>query len=145
MSIKEILKTFLRAYPMIVTGSLLCTGAFCSIFWRNAELHVDLIWQILASSAAVASLFFVYYSKKELSRRAMQARHILHFVLLLALLFLCAYCFGWIASGSIGQPLLFGGLVTLVYVLIRYWLIKKQQREADEIGAALKSWHQDDL
>lgn len=137
MSLREICTSIIRSYCLIVTGSLLCAGIVCSLFWKDAVLGVEIIWQILLSSAAASGLFFVYYSKKELSKKALMIRDIIHFILLLCLLLFCAYHFAWIHTHSLIQPFFFVGLVTAIYSVIRFVLFKREQRDARNLSRAL--------
>lgn len=141
MSLREIWNMILRSYCLIVTGSLFCTGIFCALFWKDAALNVNIIWQVLGSSAAVSLLFFLYYSKKELSARSLLIRDILFFFCLLAILLGCAYLFEWVIFENIIQPLCFAALVALTYASIKFFIYQMEKREAAAISSALQDYN----
>lgn len=140
MLLKEIIQAILRSYCIIVTGSLLCTGVFCSLFWRDTVFGLELVWQVLIAAALAAMMFLVYYSKKELSKRAALARTVIHFFLIEGVLIGCAYWFDWFHPGTLVEPLCFAGLVAVVYLLVHSIMFRQSQKESDAISKAIASY-----
>ncbi|MDD6482106.1 MAG: DUF3021 domain-containing protein [Lachnospiraceae bacterium] len=95
-SIRERLWDMWEAFVQIVTCVALGSSIYIYVFWGKEEvLSVDLLWQILGVSALCALWCVVYWSKEELSKKAMLARNILHFILVDLTVLICGFWFGW--------------------------------------------------
>ena len=83
-------------FVQTVTCVALGSSIYIYAFWGKKEvLSVELLWQILGVSALCALWCVVYWSKEELSKKAMLARSILHFVLVDLTVLVCGFWFGW--------------------------------------------------
>lgn len=139
MKLIDAMKTLLSAYCGIVTGSLFAAAVFCSIFYHGESLRYEILWQILIVAALCTLSTLILLSSKELSKKQMLFRQILQFVVLLVILLICAYAYGWIARGSLIQPLVFLLLVTGVYVIVKLLLFSREKQAAKLLNKRLKS------
>lgn len=141
MDLMELLRRMARSYPVIVTGALLCTVVFCSIFAPSAPFGVEMFRQLLFIGVVGVLPHAVFYSKKEISKRGMLLRYALHMLLLLSLLLICAIRWEWVDANSLPQIGLFVLLVLAVYAVVLLTVMRKDQKTADRLNERLQEFH----
>ena len=122
----RIVKMIAMQFLLITVGMLLGIGLM-NVFTRD---YNDLPWffpfEILAVALSTALASLVYLSKNELSKKGMMIRQIIHFILLLVIVYSYGYLFKWWSelSGIFIVGAIFLGIYAIVFI-VTYRMEKK--------------------
>lgn len=122
---------------MYITTSILIVCAVLFHISGEETIPVETLWQILLSGF-LTTLVTVLPIFRECSRKSTAIiKHILHYVLLCAVMFLCGKWFGWMDFELEGIAMM-AGAVAVVYLLSfgAYYMIELKQ--ASDINRKLK-------
>ncbi len=136
MSFEELRKCLVDDYFIIVTGTLIGTLVFCSIFERSATFSLLYLGWVLLFSFLADLPLCIFYSKKELTEHQWMIRFILHFITLEGLLLTLAYLAD-MYHNLIGG-VVFALIVAGVYILVRYTGHQINMRIAFKMNENLK-------
>lgn len=136
------LKNLLQMFLLITAGTVISATIFCTIFSQNITFGIDLLWQLIAVAFFCTVPCIIFYSKKELSKKSMLIRQIVHLCLTLAILIFFAYFLTWIEAGSIIQPVIFVALVSVVYVTVAFFAYQADKVTAKQLNERLQRFRQ---
>ncbi len=139
MIIKRI-KDMLLEFLLIIAGILLCTAVFCTVFYTDAQFGVEILWQIVALAFLCTLPGFVFFSKKELSKKQILIRQVIHLCLLLIILLFFAYFWEWLSPRSVVQPVIFIVMFALVYTMVGYFSYKRDKKTAKQLNERLEKF-----
>lgn len=137
---RDFLKMTLWDFMIIAAGILINAAIFCTIFYPGYTFDIRFLWQIIAMAALTSLLHIVFYSRKELSKRQMLVRQIIHACLLLTLLLVLVYTWGWLEPGDVMQIIVFIVLAACVYVSVCVLSLHYDKKVAKELNARLKQY-----
>jgi hypothetical protein len=107
MRIEELLRTMLRSFFVITTGIITSMYVFCLVFHPEANFSLDDIGRVLLMALASDLPCVIYYSRKELGKRQMFIRMIIHFPILLAILLYFAQLWDWVSINNPKEVIVF--------------------------------------
>lgn len=128
-TIKRKIREILLTFCMVTTGSILVSAAYIKVFWPgDPQVNVDILWQ-LPLIAFVCCLGNFFYSQREVSRRSILCRKLLHYLYINAVVLGGGYHFAWIERGNL--PMLavmaFGILIVFAAVSAVLWSWHKKE------------------
>lgn len=134
------LREMLLEFLLIAAGMLICTAVFCTLFIPGMQATVTLLWQIIVLSLLCTLPGLIFHSKREIGKRQMRIRIVLHLAMLLALLLSMAYHWGWIEPRSVIQTLVFIAMFAAVYAMVFSFMYLHEKHVADKLNEGLKSY-----
>lgn len=137
---RDFLKKMLRDFFTITAGCFLATTVYCSIFYHDVTFNLYALWTTVAMAVLTTLPHFIFYSRKELGKKQMLVRQIIHACVLLAIILTFAYTLGWIERGSIVQLAVFILLVGLVYSAVGFLSFHHDKKVARELNERLKQY-----
>lgn len=138
----RIVKMIAMQFLLITVGMLLGIGLM-NVFTRD---YNDLPWffpfEILAVALSTALASLVYFSKNELSKKGMMIRQIIHFILLLVIVYSYGYLFKWWRelSGIFIVGAIFLGIYAIVFIVT----YRMERKDSFKINEALKKLPKDE-
>ncbi|MEA4973631.1 MAG: DUF3021 family protein [Candidatus Metalachnospira sp.] len=138
MNAKELFNVMFRSFFTITTGVVVSMYVFCLIFNPDASFTLHDIGRILLMAFASTLPFLIFYSGKELSKKQMYIRKLIHLLVLLAVLLYCASLWDWVSLKSTREVLIFILLVLAVYVVVFVTTAYHDKRLADKLNQSLK-------
>ncbi|MEE1251257.1 MAG: DUF3021 family protein [Lachnospiraceae bacterium] len=138
-NILEKIRAIFQMYLQIVALVILASAIYITVFWGyDCEVDGDILWQIMGVSALCSLCTPILMSKRELSKRAMLFREILHFVMINVIVLFSGFCFEWFYVSDwkmiVGMELtivgVYIGVCTIYYVMNR--------KTAEEMNRKLK-------
>ena len=138
----RIVKKIAMQFLLITVGMLLSIGLM-NVFTRD---YNDLPWffpfEILAVALSTALASLVYLSKNELSKKGMMIRQIIHFILLLVIVYSYGYLFKWWSelSGIFIVGAIFLGIYAIVFIVT----YRMERKDSFKINEALKKLPKDE-
>ena len=140
----EFLKKTCNDFFIIAAGILISSTVFCSIFNPGQMFDLGFMWQIIGMAFFSSLLHFIFYSRKELTKKQMLVRQIIHACVLVALLLTLGYTWGWIQSGSVAQALIFVALIGFVYCIVTVLSFQHDKKVARRLNDCLKQYKSHD-
>lgn len=138
MLVDEMLKLMLRSFFVITTGIVVSMYVFCLIFNPEAAFSLEDIGRILLMAIASDIPFIIFYSQKELNRKKMSIRFVIHFLVLLAILLYFAHLWDWVHLKSLKEIVVFILLIIGVYAIVLTATTYQDQKLADKLNESLK-------
>lgn len=130
-SVRRWIREILLTFCMVTTGSVLVSAAYIKVFWPGDEqVSVDILWQ-LPLIAFVCCLGNFFYPQREVGRRSILCRKLLHYLYINAVVLGGGYHFAWIERGNLSMPtvMAFGILVVFVAVSAVVWNWHKKETQ----------------
>ena len=138
MNKEELLKFIFRSFFVVTTGIVVSMYVFCVIFNPTATFSLDEIGRILLMAVMSEIPHVIFYSQKELSKKEMFIRMIIHFPILLAILLYLAHIWDWF---NLNSPKETGAMIFLilgVYVIVFVTTTYNDKKLADKLNESLK-------
>jgi len=137
---KDFLKKMLGDFFTITAGCFISTTVYCTIFYRGVTFDLYGMWSIIALGVVTTLPHFIFFSRKELGKKQMLVRQIIHACVLLSILLTFAYTLGWIDTASIIQPIVFILLVGMVYMTVGLLSFHHDKKVAEQLNMGLKQY-----
>ncbi len=134
-NVKKIIQTFFY----VLSGSIISTAVFMTIFLRDLYFNVEIIWQVIIMAAITSLGTLIYHSKKEISKKQMRLRHIVHYTYINAVVLGCAVLWQWINIHRISQIITIIVLVGGVYFSVTTVMFNNEKRIAERINQRLRT------
>lgn len=138
----RIVKMIAMQFLLITVGMLLGIGLM-NVFTRD---YNDLPWffpfEILAVALSTALASLVYLSKNELSKKGMMIRQIIHFILLLVIVYSYGYLFKW--WSELSGILIVGAIFLGIYAIVFIVTYRMERKDSFKINEALKKLPKDE-
>ncbi len=134
--IKEILFTF----ACVTTLVTFATAIYITIFWNDPSLSVNILWEILGSSA-LCSLGNLIYIQGDLNKKQELLRIILHYIYINVVVLGCGIAFQWFYLEQI--PMVVGMLVNIavIFTIVMMVLKYRHKRLADRFNQRLAEYN----
>lgn len=137
---KDFLKDMLRDFFIITTGILISATVFCTIFIPERPFGIGFLWQIIAMGVFSTLPHFIFFAKKELTKKQMLTRQIIHACVLLALLLTLAHVWGWVDLHNAAGVMVFITMVGFVYMLVTLFSLHHDKKVAEALNARLQQY-----
>lgn len=138
--IKDTLKAMLVEFFIILSGTTICAAIFCTVFYRDVVLGIDFLWQLIILAFLTTLPQFLFFSKKEISKKQMRIRQSIHVVLVVGLLVFLAHIWDWVEFTSVIEPLAFVMLVLLSYTAIATYMYRRDKKLAARLNEKLREF-----
>lgn len=136
--IKELLMTF----AIVTTGTLCAATIFMSVFWRNASVTVELLWQILGV-AALCCLGNFIWTDREVSKTEWIVKTVIHYLYVNVVVLGCGMKFKWFYWQDLKMVLLMFFAILLVFLLAVYVLFQKDKKVEKLLNERLEQFKQE--
>lgn len=133
--IKKIIQTFFY----VLSGSIISTAVFMTIFLRDLYFSVDVIWQVIIMAAVTSLGPLIYSSRREISKKQMRLRHIIHYTYINVVVLGCAIMWQWVNIHRISQIITMVLLVGGVYFSVTTVMFSSEKRIAERINQRLRT------
>lgn len=135
---EELFRKLFNHYFINVTCIVIAVFSFCRIFYPEAHFSTEDLSRILFMAAAGDLPLVVFYARRELTRKELRIRKIIHFALVVSVNLTLAYLWGWVnmARGAEVAGLLI--CVTVVYVAITLITDCRDRKVTDMLNDKLR-------
>ncbi len=104
-------------FVCVTTCVLFVTALYITIFWQQAVLGVEILWQILCVSF-LCSIVTFFYPQREVGRKAMMMLYIGHYVLTNVIVLGCGIWFGWFYIDNLPMVLAMFLAIAVIFVVV---------------------------
>lgn len=137
------LKTLFFCFTCVTTFVVFVTAAYITIFWKQASLGVEILWQILFVSL-LCSLSLLFYPARELGTKATMLAIVLHYIAVNIIVMGCGLWFEWFDPNSL--PMVLGMLfvIALVFALVSVIMWNRDKKIAARMNERLQTYQQEE-
>lgn len=138
----EKFKSVFFTFVCVTTCVVFATATYIALFWGNIEVSYMILWQILGTSF-VCSFGTLIYPQKELSKKAMQIRVIIHYIYINIIVLTAGFCFGWFYVDQL--PMVLGMLfvIGVVFVIISIIMTMRAKHMTKQLNDKLKELNEE--
>jgi len=137
MDIKDIKRMMIQSFFVIFSGSVLASHINRLIF-NAAEIGRHEVTALLILSILADLAYFIFYSKKDLSKKQMTIRYAFHFPAILGITLGTASFMEWISWNEPIEIIVFIGMVMLVYIMVIVVNLYQHKKLAIRMNQKLK-------
>jgi len=132
MDVKEIVRYMSYSFFSIFTACVLVRYVYALVS-GSGTFGVHDITALLVMAVFGTLSYFIFYSKKELSRKQMLMRNVIHMSVIIGVMLLIASYMQWILWNEPIRIIVFVGVVVLVYVMIVVVNVLHDKKTADQM------------
>ena len=132
---KKVIQTFFY----VLSGSIISTAIFMTIFLKDLYFNVEVIWQVIVMSLITSLGTLIYHSKREISKKQMRLRVIIHYAYINIIVLGCAVMWQWVNINRISQIITMVLLIAGVYFSVTTTMFSNEKRIAEKINQRLRS------
>ena len=133
------LKDLFFVFMFVTTCVVFATAIYITIFWPNASLGVEILWQILTISF-LTSLGIYVYSDKEVSPKSTIFNCILHYIYCNIVVLGCGLWFKWFYIDNIPMVLGMVIVIAVIFILVTAVAWKRTKKMAELMNGRLKDY-----
>lgn len=134
---KEFTQKVIQSFFMITTVCLFGSALFITLLFPNDTLDVRILWQVLICGLILSPLSYIFYSSRELSKKAILIRQVIHYIVLNITFLLYAYWVNWIDISNTIQVLTISFLNLIGYIAVRLTCFADDKKEAQKLNAKI--------
>jgi hypothetical protein len=138
MRAEEILKKMTVSFFVIVTGIVCSIYIYCLIFNPDAVFTLADIGRILLMAVAGDLPFFLFLSGRELNKKQMLLRKVVHFVVLSAVLLYLVFRWDWVDPKNGKGIAVFFLTILLVYAAVFFVSRYRDKKLTSKLNERLK-------
>ncbi len=145
MEFRELMKKFCMNCFLITGGCTVCATVFCAIFAPDSVFSVRDLVSVIMMGFLCALTMFIYWSKKEVSKKNLIIREVVQCMMVFAVVFGICYYNDWITAGSAAEPIVLFLLIAVYYLIVFFFNYTTEQRVADKMNRCLEELNQKEL
>lgn len=138
MRMEELVKKMIDSFFMITTGIVISMYVFCLIFNPDVRLTLVDIGRIILMAAVSDLAFIIFFCRRELDKKQMLMRYIIHFIVLSAILLYFSFLWDWVNPRDTKEIAVFLISILLVYVVIFLSNRYRDRKLSDKLNDRLK-------
>ena len=135
----ERLKEGVVLFASITTGIVFSAAVFCSIFWNDADMGPEILWQILLV-ALICSLGKAILPARELSKKEMAFYALLYYLYVVITVFACGLGFGWFDPARVVMLVVMFCLITIIYAAVWIIMLARDKKTAEILNEKLEKY-----
>ena len=135
---EDLFEIMFRSFFVIATGVITSMYIFCLIFEPDASFSLNDIGRVLLMAFVSEFPFILFYSRKELGKKQMLIRTLIHFPVLLTLLIFFAQLWDWVDIYNFKEVIVLVLLIMGVYGIVLSATAYQDQKLADKLNESLK-------
>ncbi len=135
------IKSMLFTFVCVTTCVVFATACFTTVFWPQAVLGSEILWQILLVSFFCSTGIFIYPEREQEKKEAL-LRVFLHYLEVNAVVLGCGLWFEWFYIDN--PPMVIGMvlMIAFIFALVSYVVWKDAERTAALMNKKLKEYQQ---
>lgn len=138
----ERLKDMFFVFVCVTTCVLFVTAMYMTVFWQQAVLGVEILWQILVVSFLCSVVTF-FYPRREVGKKAMLSIYICHYVLTNAIVLGCGIWFEWFYIDNLPMVLAMLLAIAVIFALVSAVAWRRGKQQAELMNERLQKYQQE--
>ncbi len=137
----SLLKNMLRVFIYVTAGNTIGAAIFLTLFYRDIQFSYGFLWQFISIAAVCAFSTLIFWSRKELSKKQIAIRYVLHYVYNNFVVVGGAFLYKWLEPGQIINIAFMFFLVAAVYICIITAMFKNDEKTAEDLNKKLRKYN----
>ena len=138
---REIIKMVITHF-FVITVSVLFVESVLNLFLNDIDYDAYYPWKVMLTGFVGAIPSFLFYFKKEPTKKQFLIRIIIHFILIETSIMLLGILFDW--YNTFWGGLIIFAAIFLVYAFVWFFSIRMNTSMADDINSALEKINRDE-
>lgn len=118
----EKIRKVLTVFAYVTTCVVLASAVYISIFWKDTQLSVDILWQILITSFLCSAGLFAVEDSKEVSGKRGLLKMVLYYIYVNIVVLTAGFLFEWFLADDAAMVL--GMIIMIAFVFATVSLIE---------------------
>lgn len=135
---EELVKKMIDSFFMITTGIVISMYVFCLIFNPDVRFTLADMGRIILMAAVSDLALIIFFCRRELDKKQMLMRYIIHFIVLAAILLYFSFLWDWVNLRDTKEIVVFFISILLVYVSIFLIDRYRDRKLGDKLNDRLK-------
>ncbi len=140
----SLIRSMIRTFIYVTAGDTIGAAIFISLFNRDYQFSYGFLWQLIAVAAVCSLGNIIYYSRKELSKRQMKIRHVLHYLYNNLTVVGGGLIFQWIGLDQIQFVIFLSVLFAVIYTCISAAMFRSDEKTAQDLNKKLRKYNEED-
>lgn len=140
MTLKEILQIMVIAFCIGITGLTVGLFLFHTVFMPDAVITIKKLGQMLLLVLAGDALFFIFYSKKELTVVQVRIRMVIHLVAMVTLVIGLILYWGWLLPHETSWIILVAAGTLVVYGIVAAIVFYRDRKTARKFNEVIRKY-----
>lgn len=140
-TVKEAVKMVVNHF-FVITVAVLFFTTLGNTIGGLKEYSIYYVWQVLITGVVGALPSFIFFSKKELTKKQWQLRYVVHFALIESIILVEGWIFSWYRS--LLSALTISVVVILVYAVVYAYTRFVELNDAKKVNTALQIFNSDE-
>lgn len=137
------IKNIFYTFACVTTCVVFATAIFITLFWENASLGTEILWQILFVSF-LCSLGQFFYPDKVTSKKLSACFFFLHYLTVNIIVLGCGIWFEWFYLENLTMVLGMLVLIALTFLLVTVIVWKRTAYMAEIMNERLKEYQMEE-
>lgn len=129
-------------FVCVTTCVLAVTALYITVFWQQAVLGVEILWQILGVSF-LCSLVAGFYPQREIGKKALLCIYVCHYVLTNAIVLGCGIWFEWFYLDNLPMVLAMLLAIAAIFVFVSAVVWRRGKKQAELMNERLRLYQQE--
>ena len=129
-------------FVCVTTCVLAVTALYITVFWQQAVLGVEILWQILGVSF-LCSLVAGFYPQREIGKKALLCIYVCHYVLTNAIVLGCGIWFEWFYLDNLPMVLAMLLAIAAIFVFVSAVVWRRGKKQAERMNERLRLYQQE--
>ena len=139
---KEAIRIVIMHFFIITVGVLFFTGII-NTFDGNTMFSPQYPWEVILTGVIGSVPSFLFYSKKEPTKKQFTVRVIIHFIVITALIMGEGALLGW--YGSLIDVIVIFFIILAIYAFVWFYMYRTNLKTANKINSVLKQMNKDEI
>ncbi|WMJ85544.1 DUF3021 family protein [Anaerocolumna sp. MB42-C2] len=133
------IKSMLQVFINVTAGNTIGAAVYLAVFDRDYQFNYTFLLQFIGIAAICALGDLIFYSRKELSKKQIKFRLVLHYIFVNIIVIGGAFIFSWVEPGEMINIIFLFGLVSVIYICITTAMFKNDKKTAEDLNKKLKN------
>lgn len=140
---RECIKEIAQMFFVINTGVTIGTSIFITFLQRDAELGVEILWQMIAVSLVTAFSSIILYSRNELNKKQILIRTVVHYISINIIVLGSGFLFDWVDGGESIKVIGLIVCIFIVYIFVWLNMYKSDEKMAKRLNQKIREYNKD--
>ncbi|PXV86017.1 hypothetical protein C8E03_11496 [Lachnotalea glycerini] len=140
------IKSILNTFVYVTTAVVFATAVYIKIFWKNSDLSVDILWEILSVSlfCSFGNLFYINKHndfKDSWSKKQLVIRTVLHYFYINLIVIGFGIFYEWFYWYRIDMMLAILVMILVIFATIWFVNLQRDKRLAIQLNQKIREYY----
>ena len=138
------LKDIFRVFIYVTAGNTIGAAIFLTLFNHDFLFSYEFLWEFISIAAVCALGNMIFWSRREISKKQIKIRLVIHYVYDGLIVLGGAFLYGWVEIEDSWHILFLFFLYTAVYICITLTMFKNDKKTAQDMNSQLSKYNREE-